>query len=164
MTNSISSGIAVASPQHPPRALLAIGVGGSIVGVLDLLYAIIVYSPSKPILIPQTIASGLLGTARGYGGGAGTAVLGVVLHFVIAFAAAAVYYAVSRKWKVLTDHAIVCGMIYGALVYGFMHVVVLPLSALPSSHAPMIYKISEFVEHWFCVGLPISFSVKRYSR
>lgn len=52
-----------------PRPFPAILVGGAIVGVLDLIYAILVYSPHKPILIPQTIATGLLGT-KAYDGGA----------------------------------------------------------------------------------------------
>jgi hypothetical protein len=28
----------------------------------------------------------------------------------------------------------------------------------------LIYQISEFVEHWFSVGLPIALSVRHYSR
>ena len=43
------------------RAAKAILVGGLIVGLLDLLYAILVYSPRRPIRVPQTIAAGLLG-------------------------------------------------------------------------------------------------------
>ena len=64
------------------RPLSAILVGGFIVGTLDLVYAIAVYSPKHPILIPQTIASGVLG-AKAYSGGGATAVLGVVLHFQV---------------------------------------------------------------------------------
>ena len=53
---------------------------------------------------------------------------------------------------------------YGAAVYRFMHLVVLPLSAAPAGHTPLVYKVDEFVEHWFCVGLPIALSVRHYSR
>lgn len=146
-----------------PRAVPAILVGGTIVGVLDLAYAILVYSRHKPILVPQTIATGVLG-AKAYEGGAETAVLGVVLHFIIAFGAAAVYYAASRKMPALIDKAVVCGLIYGALVYLFMHWVVLPLSAVPHGTSHLVYQICEFVEHWFCVGLPIALSVRHFSR
>ncbi|SRR6266567_646730 len=58
--------------QDSARTLPAIFVGGLLVGVLDLTYAILVYRPRKPILIPQTIASGILGN-RAYDGGAQTA-------------------------------------------------------------------------------------------
>ena len=44
-----------------PRPFYAILVGGMIVGAIDLIYAIAVYSPQRPIRVPQTIASGLLG-------------------------------------------------------------------------------------------------------
>ena len=145
-----------------PRPALAILVGGLIVGVLDLLYAIVVYSPRKPILVPQTIASGVLGV-KAYSGGAATATLGVVLHFVIALGAATVYYLASRKLTFLVRRAVLFGLIYGALVYVFMHWVVVPFSAAPQGHAPIMYKVFEFVEHWFWVGLPISLSVRHYS-
>jgi uncharacterized membrane protein YagU involved in acid resistance len=147
-----------------PRPLQAVAVGGLIVGVLDLAYAIAVYSPRKPLLIPQTIASGILGAAKAYGGGAPTVALGVVLHFVIALGAATVYYLASRKLTILVRRAIPCGLAYGALVYLFMHLVVLPLSAAPKGHMPFVYMALEFVEHWFCVGLPIALSVRHYSR
>jgi len=45
-----------------------------------------------------------------------------------------------------------------------MHIVVLPLSATPKVDMPLRYKVAEFVEHWFCVGLPISLSMRHYSR
>jgi len=146
-----------------PRTLAAIAVGGITVGVLDLVYAIVVYSPNNPISIPQTIASGILGP-KSYSYGGSSAALGVSLHFVIALGAATVYYVASHKLRFLVNHAVVSGLAYGALVYLFMHWIVLPLSAVPKGHMPLIYKACEFVEHWFCVGLPIALSVRRYSR
>ena len=162
MTDSISG--AVPAPlSTTPRPLAAILVGGLIVGAVDLLFAILVYSPQKPIRIPQTIASGVLGM-KSYSGGGQTAALGVVLHFLIALGAATVYYIASRRFQILIDRAVLFGLIYGALVYLFMHLVVLPLSAAPKGHMELIYQASEFVEHWFCVGLPIALSVRHYSR
>jgi hypothetical protein len=145
-----------------PRPFPAIAVGGIIVGVLDLTYAILVYSPAKPILVPQSIASGLLGE-KSYAGGAFTAGLGVILHFVIALGAASVYYLASRKLTFLVNHAILFGLLYGALVYTFMHALVLPLSAAHTRQMPLIYKVCEFLWHWFGVGLPIALSVRHYS-
>lgn len=142
-----------------PRPFLAIALGGLAVGVLDLAYAIVVYSPKAPIRIPQTIATGLLGT-RAYSDGANSAVFGVFLHFLIAFGAATVYYLASRKLPFLIQRPILAGLIYGALVYLFMHWIVLPPSAVPKGNLPFVYKAAEFVEHWFFVGLPIALSVR----
>jgi uncharacterized membrane protein YagU involved in acid resistance len=162
MADSVDAVFATSSLTHS-RPWLAIGVGGLIVGMLDLLYAIMVYSPRHPILIPQTIASGVLGP-KSYRDGAVSAVLGLVLHFVIALGAATVYYLASRKLTFMLRRAVLFGMLYGAAVYLFMHFVVLPLSAVPSGgHTPLAYAAPEFVEHWFCVGLPIALSVRHYS-
>ena len=162
MANSMNGSPAVRS-FAPSRPLQAISVGGVIVGVLDLAYAILVYSPKHPILVPQTIASGILGE-KSYTGGPWTAVLGVVLHFGIALSAATVYYWAARKLPFLVKRAVLAGLIYGALVYLFMHIVVLPLSSVPKLDTPLVYQVTEFVEHWFCVGLPIALSVRHYSR
>ncbi len=156
------SGALAAPPLAHPRPAPAILVGGLIAGALDLAYAIAVYSPRAPIRIPQTIASGVLGP-RAYEGGARTAALGVVLHLVIALGAATVYYLASRKFDALIRRAVACGLAYGALVYLFMHLIVLPLSAVPKHHMPLVYMTAELVEHWFFVGLPIALSVRRFS-
>jgi hypothetical protein len=157
------SNVLAAPLSATPRPLQAIFVGGLIVGVLDLAYAILVYSPQHPIRIPQTIASGVLGM-KSYSGGAPAAALGVVLHFIIALGAATVYYVASRRLGILVERAVLFGLIYGALVYLFMHIVVLPLSAIPHRATPLIYQATEFVWHWFGVGLPIALSVRHYSR
>ena len=157
-----ANGIFTSSSVAPQRPFLAVGAAGLIVGVLDLTYAIIVYSMDRPILVPQTIASGVLG-AKAYQGGFGSAVLGIVLHFFIALSWATVFYLASRKLKFLVHHAVLCGIAYGAVVYLFMHLVVVPLSAVPPGPTPLIYQAAEFVWHWFGVGLPIALCVRRYS-
>jgi uncharacterized membrane protein YagU involved in acid resistance len=161
IVNSMNGGSATSSLVQA-RPFLAVVVGGLIVGVLDLSYAIAVYSPHRPILIPQTIASGVLGV-KSYSGGMETAALGVILHFLIAFGAATVFYLASRKLTFMVSRTVLFGLIYGALVYLFMHIVVLPLSAAPKGHTPFVYEAFEFVEHCLFVGLPIGLAVRRYS-
>jgi hypothetical protein len=162
MTNSMNGSLISSSIPHP-RPFPAILVGGLMVGVLDLVYAIAVYSPEKPILVPQFIASGILGL-RAFSGGLQTAMLGIALHFVIAFGAASIYYLASRKFTILVRQAYLCGLIFGALAYLFMNIVVVPLSATPKGPHHFVYQAFEFVEHCFCVGLPIALSVRRYTR
>ena len=146
-----------------PRALPAIVVGGLIAGVLDLTYAILVYSPKNPIRVPQAIATGLLGPDS-FNRGLGSAALGVACHFMIALGAATVFYLASRKRPFLIGHPVVAGMIFGALVYLFMHLVVIPLSAVPKGPFRFVVQLREFIWHWFGVGLPIALSVRRFSR
>ena len=156
--------MADAIPAEPAtsRPIAAIIVGGVIVGVLDLTYAILVYSPRSPIRVPQAVASGLLG-AKSFSGGWETAALGVLLHFFIALSAATVFYLASRRLRFLTQRPVLYGLIYGALVYSFMHLVVLPLSNVAHGPTRWAYQIPEFFWHWIGVGLPISLSVRRYA-
>jgi hypothetical protein len=142
------------------NALLAIAVGGGIAGTLDLLQACILFGWD----IPLVIAGGLLGRAA-FQGGAGTYVLGVALHFFIACSAAAVYYGASRWLVFMKEHPLVCGLFFGAAVEDVMRLIVLPLSAL---HSKGPYKLHDLIlgllVHMVVVGLPISFSVRRFAK
>lgn len=141
-------------------ALLAIGIGGAVAGTLDLLQACVLFGWD----IPLSIAGGLLGR-QAVRGGAGTYILGVLLHFFIACSAAATYYAASRKLTFLTEHPFVCGLIFGAAVEDVMRLIVLPLSAL---HAKGPYEWNDLVlglvVHMTVVGLPIAYCVRRFGR
>jgi hypothetical protein len=142
------------------NALLAIAVGGGIAGTLDLLQACILFGWD----IPLVIAGGLVGTDA-FQGGAGTYVLGVLLHFFIACSAAAVYYTASRWLPFMKEYPLVCGLFFGAAVQEVMNLVVLPLSAL---HSRGPYKLHDLIlgllVHMVVVGLPISYSVRRFAK
>ena len=141
--------------------LLAICAGGLAAGAFDLTTAFITYGGG----VPRAIASGLLG-ARAFQGGVATWILGVVLHFVIAFLAATVYCLASRRLEFLKDHFFVCGLFYGIAVFLVMNLVVLPLSAVPFKAGPFTVRamIQGLLVHMFLIGLPISFSLRRFSR
>ena len=147
------------SPSGKRNAVLAIGVGGLIAGTLDLLQACILFGWD----IPLAIAGGLMGR-QAFQGGAGTLLLGVLLHFFIATSAAAIYYLASRGLNFLTEHPLVCGLFFGAAVEEVMNLVVLPLSAL---HSTGPYQLRDLIQglliHMVVVGLPISFSVRRFA-
>ena len=141
------------------NAVWAIAVGGLVAGALDLAQACLLFGWKTPL----AIAGGLLGRAA-FQGGVGTYVLGVFLHFFIAFSAAAVYYAASRRLGFLKEHPLVCGLFYGAAVEEVMNLIVLPLSAL---HARGPYQLHDLIlgllVHMVVIGLPISFSVRRFA-
>src|SRR6516165_8969053 len=154
-----NSALGTVGTQQATRnsALLGIGIGGVVAGTLDLLQACILFGWD----IPLSIAGGLLGRQAVHGG-AGTYILGVLLHFFIACSAAATYYAASRKLRFLTEYPLICGLFFGAAVEEVMRLVVLPLSAL---HARGPYDLQDLIlglgVHMVVVGLPISYSVRR---
>ena len=134
-------------------------------GVLDITAAFVVYGyfGAKPVPLLQGIASGLLGP-KAFDGGLATALLGLLCHFVIAFGAAAVYFAMSRATPFLNQNAGFSGALYGVAVYFFMNRIVVPLSAVAKRPFSLKMMIVGIVIHIFCVGLPISLSVRRFSR
>ncbi len=153
---------ATTSTASQPRAGAAILWGGLWAGVLDITTAFIRWR--KPFRILQGISSGILGQQAFHGGWA-TATLGMALHFTIAFTAAAVYYAASRKLVFLRRRAVVWGLFYGIAIYMFMTWVVVPLSAFPKNKTPFSATglAISLLTHMFCVGLPIALAVRRYA-
>jgi hypothetical protein len=152
--------VSLRKPANIRKAVLAIAVGGLIAGALDLGQALVLFGAK----IPLAIAAGLLGP-QAFGGGAATYILGILLHFFIAFSAAAIYFAASRKLRFLTEYALICGLFFGAAVELVMRLIVLPLSALHAS-GPYQYRdlVQGLVVHMVVVGLPISFSVRRFAK
>ena len=147
------------------RAVAAIFWGGLFCGLLDIAAAFVTWAARgvQPVRILQSVASGLLGAAA-FQGGTKTAALGAVLHFLIAFIWATVFYVVSRKLAFLTRRPVISGMLYGVVVYVLMYYVVLPLSASRTPAFSVTAVAIAVLTHMFCVGLPISLAVRLYSR
>jgi uncharacterized membrane protein YagU involved in acid resistance len=151
--------------RHP--ALLAVLVGGGIAATLDILYAIIyswIRARVPPIVIMQSVASGLIGKAA-YEGGASTAVLGVVCHYSMALIIASIFWLASRRLGFMTRHAVAAGLAFGVCVYLVMNFVVIPLSAFPTqmTYTPVRVAINV-VAHMVLFGLPIALAARAASR
>lgn len=148
-----------------PRAFESILYGGLVIGVLDALDASIFNAVRgvSPVRVWQFVASGLIGRAS-FGGGLKTAALGLLLHFLIAFVLAGVYYGASLYLPMLLRRAVSWGLVYGVAVYFVMNYVVLPLSAAP----PLSFSVASFINgvvgHALLVGLPIALIVRRAAR
>jgi hypothetical protein len=143
---------------------LAIIWGGMACGVLDITAALTIYGSmgAKPLRLLQGIAGGLLGPQT-FQGGLATAALGLLCHFVIAYGAATVFYVASRYIPFLLHYAVLSGVLYGIAVYFFMNRIVVPLSA--ATKMPFSLKMMSIglIIHIFCVGLPISLAIRRFS-
>jgi len=147
------------------KAIRGLLVGWLLCGILDISSAIIItlYRHGSPFRMLQGIASGMLGQSS-FQGGTATAALGLFLHFFIAFCAATVFFLASRKLSFLTRHPVISGLLYGIAVYTVMYWIVVPLSAIHRHPASLSAIPLPVTVHMFCVGLPISLGVWRYSR
>jgi uncharacterized membrane protein YagU involved in acid resistance len=154
--------------RRNPDAVRAIGWGGLIGGVLDISDALVFYGARgiSPERLLQGIARGLLG-ARAMQAGWASATLGLGLHFLIAFTAAAVYYALSRAFRLLRQKPFVSGVLYGVAVFLFMNVIVVPLSAIHRSPTAMltfnIVSANAVLALILFIGLPIAIAVNRFA-
>src|SRR5687767_6418742 len=93
-----------------PRAFEAIVYGGLTVFVLDGLAAAANAGLRgvSPVRVFQYVAGGLVGPAS-FEGGWATFLLGVGVHCLVAFSAAAVYYLAGLKLPLLIRQPLLCG-------------------------------------------------------
>jgi hypothetical protein len=109
----------------------------------------------------QGVASGLLGRAS-FQHGAASAALGLFFHVLIAMVAALVFNLAIRYLPSLLQHVLLSGALYGVLVFFFMNLVVIPLSAIPNRPFSLSGAMVPIIIHIFCVGLPISIAASRF--
>jgi len=143
--------------------LYAVLLGGSIAGALDILFAIsfAAYQRATPVRLLQTVASGLLGSAA-FAGGLPVAALGLALHFAISLLWAGLFLALALRLPALTLHPLLAGVLFGALVFLAMRLLVLPLSAFPY---PVSFKplatVLDLLSHMLLFGVPIAWAVHK---
>jgi len=151
-----------------PHAFDTVLYGGLVVGVLDISDAMIFFGilyGVTPIRVLQSVAGGLLGRAT-YSGGLKTALLGLLLHFLIATILATVYYLASRVLPLLIKHAMLAGPFYGIAVYFVMTYIVVPHSAVGprTGSIPWPVFLNGVIGHALLVGLPIALLARRSAK
>lgn len=139
---------------------------GLVAGVLDISENIIfnAFRHITPYQIFQYIASGLI-DGRSFTLGMASVALGVGIHFTIAMTWTVLFYLLSRKLRILTREATICGIVYGGVVYMIMNFVVLPLTRVPHPRAAVTVasRVSGVLALLFCIGLAIALLVKKFA-
>lgn len=145
---------------------------GLVVGIVDLIFAnvhyVTVLNVTTPMRISQSIAAGVLGRAS-FEGGATSASLGTVLHFVIAFIWSAIFYvvlqrsALLRRLLVSEGTALAVGFLYGLVIWAGMRYIVVPLSAA-GSWPPGPFDTAQLVSavgHAILLGIPLALIMRK---
>ena len=145
-------------------AVRAILRGTLIVGVLDILDAFLFFwfrNDVGPVRILQSIAAGAQGRSA-FQGGAASAALGALLHFSIAFVIVTTYFVASRWVKILVRRPVICGVVYGVVVFAVMQFIVVPNSATggPVRWPPWPVLVNGLLIHAFGVGLPSALAAR----
>ena len=163
MSVSLDSG--VPRPARVPRIATFAVVITLVLATADLLFACtywhVMYGV-PPLRLMQNIAAGLLGK-RAFVGGSSTVLLGALLHYAIMGVMAATYYLMARRMKALVERPWLYGVLYGAVLFVVMNLIVVPLSAAPKAPVVSSWIISSVVVH-LIIGLVIALSARRAFR
>ena len=159
------STIANTLPSDRTSLLRLSVIGGLIIGTADaIIYHWLVSSVlgGYPLTsVYQYIASGALGESA-FAGGIATALLGVLIHFIVSFVVAGVFILSADRISLLRRYPIVGSLLYGFGVFIVMNMIVIPLSAAPPLPAPTTPQlIMNILDHILVVGLPLGILVRR---
>ena len=143
-------------------------IGGIITGFLHfwiqigIVFGLILKTPIISSL--QYVASGAMGDTA-FTGGLATALLGLVLDFIMTTIMAGVFILSADRIPFLRRHVIPGSILYGFGVFIVMNLIVLPLSAAPALPAPPLWLLIELVlQHILLIGLPLGILVRRNTR
>ncbi len=151
-------------PRPRPRPWAAILRIGLVAGTFDITENLVfnAFRSITPKMVFQYIASGLIGMTSFKIGYASVA-LGVVIHYCIALAWTGIFYGLSRKFTALVRRPVASGLVFGALVYLIMNLVVLPMTRVPVSPRAMTLasRVNGVLALLVCIGLTVSLLVRR---
>jgi hypothetical protein len=147
----------------PTLALMGHIAGAALVaGSFDLLFAISFWSsqgmPAGTVL--RGIASGIYGPGA-FGGGPAILAIGLTLHYAMVAFMALVLWMAGRFAPMLARHRWPVGILYGALLYGVMNYIVVPLSRAPLGPPVWPTALADLAAHMCLVGAPLALLVLR---
>jgi uncharacterized membrane protein YagU involved in acid resistance len=137
---------------------------GLLAGFLDIAAAcasFFLQTGTNPLVVLQFIASGIVGQSA-FTGGYPVALLGLLLHFFIAFIFAGLYFFMYSRLPFLRRNVFRSGVGYGLFVWLVMNGLVLPLSLAPKRYFALIPNLIEVFILVGAMGLPIAWLVHRH--
>jgi hypothetical protein len=144
------------------QSVLAIVTGGICVGSLDAIAAMTLarLNGIPPLRTWQFVASGLLGS-KAFNMGRGGVVLGLLLHFIIAFGVTTVFVVAVGFFPVLLESPVLVGGLYGVLVYVVMRMII-SVSATPKREQKRSQIVAQVIIHIFVIGIPIAWIARHF--
>jgi hypothetical protein len=146
------------STQSRWKAILFLGV---LVGTLDILGATIVYQ-AHPAQIFKAVASGAFGVGTAFSGGATMVVWGIIFHYIIAFAWTVAFFFIYPLLPILWKNRFVTGTLYGVVIWVFMNIIVLPLSAITPGPFNVTAAAIGALILILAIGIPLAILIHRH--
>jgi len=134
---------------------------GFVAGSLDALAAIFILSHGNAPAIFRFISSGIYGN-EAFTGGSGMVLLGIALHYFIAFSFTIFYFTISKYVAVFHKNIFVSAMIYGLFIYVVMNLIVFSLFNVHIAHRTIVSIVRNTLILTICVAFPIVYSKQVY--
>lgn len=150
------------SKQH--GLVRAILITGLIAGTLDILAACLhtyISSGTHAVTVLQYIGSVFLGK-ESYRMGFTSALLGLAMHYTIAYGWTLLFFLLYPKLKFLSGNKVVVGLLYGIFVWLMMNLVILNLIGVGKGSFKPLQTIIGCGILMLCIGLPIAWGADKY--
>ncbi len=152
-------------PYEQEPVLFRLLIAGLLTGIVDGLFATVqsLLNGSPPTRLWQNVAFTVLGPAS-FEGGTRTALIGLLLHFGVAFGWSTVFFLLVRRWarlrQVLAKPSgiIKVAAVYGPFVWLVMSLVVIPLLVQRPPNITGRWFV-QLIGHFPFVGIPIVASI-----
>ena len=144
--------------------LRAIALGTIAVALLDATDGVVFFGLTlhfDPVQVLQYIASGAFGRSA-FDGGLAAAFAGLVMHFGLAAAFTAIFAGAYLTIPAVRRFAGASGLVYGALTWLFMNLLVLPHSSVPQMPLTTLAVVHGIIGHALFVGLPAALAARRW--
>ena len=134
-----------------------------VAGTLDFTAAVTqtIIMGRDPLKMLQYISSGLFGKDA-FAGGITYSILGIILHYFIAFIWTVLFFMVYPKIEWLSKNWVVTGILYGSFVWLIMNKIVVPLSRIPGGSFNLKNALIGLTIIIVAIGLPLSLMANRY--
>ena len=137
---------------------------GVLAGSLDILFAFVNAWWSAGIApgrVLRFVASGLIG-ANAFSGPQTIMLLGLIIHFVIAFFWTALFFLLYPKISGIVRHKVFQAILYGIVIWMIMNLAVLPMSRVPASNFRWSVALKGMLILMIAIGLPVAHFAGRY--
>ena len=147
------------SPKQRKNPLKAILAAWLLAGTLDISSAFIsvyLHSGKNPLLVGNYIASAIFGKTDAYAGGTSMVILGILLHYIIAFIFTIIFFLLYPKIYAVLKNKFVAAVLYGLFVWIVMNLVVVPLTRIGWHGIKLQNAVENIIILMIAIGLPVS--------
>lgn len=135
-----------------------------IAGILDITAACIqayLVRGTTPDVVCKFIASGLFGK-QAFSGGTEYVLIGLIVHFFIVFACAAVYFILYPRLGFLKKSILLNALLIAIIAWVVTTQIIIPLSKIPPAPFDLKNVLVAIAILYCCIGLPITYFADRF--